>query len=60
LSVPVSAVNVIASELAEASSSVSPAPIVVGSLTVKLGDHALHCPPSLTRTHSVSVPGPLT
>jgi hypothetical protein len=50
----------IASELAEASSSVSPAPIVVGSLTVKLGDHALHCPPSLTRTHSVSVPGPLT
>src|SRR5512133_1525990 len=27
--------------------------------TVKLGDHALHCVPSLARTHNVSMPVPL-
>src|SRR5947209_12022060 len=29
------------------------------ALTVKLGDHALHCVPSLARTHRMSVPLPL-
>src|SRR5204863_394814 len=29
------------------------------ALTVKLGDHALHCVPSLARTHKVSMPLPL-
>src|SRR5436309_151191 len=28
-------------------------------VTVKLGDHALHCVPSLARTHRVSTPLPL-
>src|SRR5436190_1291290 len=31
----------------------------VCALTVKLGDHALHCVPSLARTHKVSTPLPL-
>src|SRR2546421_672617 len=29
------------------------------AVTVKLGDHALHCVPSLARTHRVSTPLPL-
>src|SRR5437868_6585623 len=31
----------------------------VCALNVKLGDHALHCVPSLARTHRVSTPLPL-
>src|SRR5437660_829730 len=32
---------------------------ILSALTVKLGDQALHCVPSLARTHKVSVPLPL-
>ena len=33
-------------------------PVSTGAVTVKFCDHGLHWSPSLTRTHSVSVPEP--
>ena len=57
-SVPVEAANVTSPEKAEASSSVAPAPIVEGSLTVKLFDQGPHTVPSFASTHNVSVPEP--